>query len=437
MSLPLSRRWPGAAAGAALLCAATTALAATPTEDPFSSSPLLQRAELVRQVLERNPGLEASRAAWQAALAREPQVTSLDDPMLRYELAPLSIGSRTAPFGQAVELGQRLPFFGKRALAGEVARAEAEALRGDYLAARQRLALMASMLYDDLFLTYRALEVNAHHLHVLEELRRSAEAQYVAGRAAQQDPLQAQVEQGMLERERLELEAQRDTLRAQLNGLLHRAPHLPLPPPPERLEVPPEPSASPEELQAEALRRRPELAGLRARLGGGEAEVGMAHREYLPDVNVMGSYNSMWTDPEHRLMVGVSLELPLALNRRKAAVEEAQARLRGMQREQERMADEIRVEVEQARTRLREALRALALYRDRVLPAANDQLAAARAGFESGRNGFQVVLQAEQNQRGVELRLQEALAEVQRRHAELQRALGHTPGLPPQEETQP
>ncbi len=103
--------------------------------------------------------------------------------------------------------------------------------------------------------------------------------------------------------------------------------------------------------------------------------------------------------------------------------------LRRMKREEEQLADDIRVEVAQTRARLVEAQKAVALYRDRVVPAANDQVAAARAGFESGRNGFQVLLDAEKNQRGVELRFEEALADVQRRQAELQRALGQVPGL--------
>ncbi|HSP80521.1 MAG TPA: TolC family protein, partial [Myxococcaceae bacterium] len=160
-----------------------------PDAEPLEGARVLDREALVRQVLERNPELEAARAAWQAALARPEQVESLDDPVLTYEVAPLSLFARETRFGQTIGLSQKLPFPGKRALAGEVARAEAEAARGDFEAARLRLALMASMLYDDLYVVHRALAVNVHHQEVLREMRRSAEAQYVAGRASQADPL--------------------------------------------------------------------------------------------------------------------------------------------------------------------------------------------------------------------------------------------------------
>jgi outer membrane protein TolC len=391
---------------------------------------VLERAELILQVLERNPGLEATRAAWRAAQTRPEQVTALEDPMLRYEMAPLSLFSRETNFGQIVELSQRLPFPGKRGLAGEVARAEAEAARGDFESARLRLALMASMLYDDLYVVQRGLAVNAHHEELLREMRRSAEAQYVAGRASQQDSLQAEVELGMLARDRLMLESQREVLVAQLNGMLHRAPHLPLPMPPEKLEVPTEEPPPTEALQDEAVKLRPELAGMRARVGGGEAAVALARRESFPDVMVMGSYSSMWMETPHRFMAGVAVELPLFQGKRRAMVDEARAMLQRMKHEEAQMVDEVRVDVARARTMLVEARKAVALYRDRMVPAANDQVAAARAGFESGRNDFQVLLEAEKNQRGVELRFEEALADVQRRQAELQRALGRVPGLP-------
>jgi outer membrane protein TolC len=158
--------------------------------------------------------------------------------------------------------------------------------------------------------------------------------------------------------------------------------------------------------------------------------VKLARRESYPDVMVMGSYNSMWMETPHRFMAGVAVELPVFRGKRRARVDEAQAMLQRMKHEEAQLVDEVRVEVAQGRARLVEARKAVALYRDRVVPAAHDQVAAARVGFESGRNGFQVLLDAEKNQRGVELRFEEALADVQRRQAELQRALGRVPGLP-------
>lgn len=395
----------------------------------FTQAPVLERAELVRQVLARNPSLEAARVAWQAALARPPQETALEDPMLSYSIAPLSIAGAER-FGQTLELSQQLPFPGKRSLRGEMALAEASAMREELEELRLRLALTASSLFDDLFVVHRALVITDEHLRLLEQLKRSAEAQYVAGRASQQDALQAEVELSDVLREKVVLESARERLWVQLNGLLHRSPQAPLPPPPDELAVPVEEPAPSERLQDLALRQRPELDGLRSRLGGREAAVRLAQRDYYPDLRVMGSYNSMWMDTPHQFMAGVSINIPLDFSKRRAAVREAEANLQRLRLQEEHLLNDIRVEVAQARTRLVEARRVVTLFRERLVPAARDQVAAARAGFETGKNSFQSLMEAERNLRTLELRSQTALADVQRRQAELDRAVGQIPGLP-------
>ena len=70
--------------------------------------------DYLAEVLRRNPSLDAARSAWQAALARFPQVTELDDPMLGYGLAPGSIRSDDVDLAQRIELSQRLPWPGNQ-----------------------------------------------------------------------------------------------------------------------------------------------------------------------------------------------------------------------------------------------------------------------------------------------------------------------------------
>src|SRR4030095_6068217 len=83
------------------------------TDDPFAGHATLERPALIAAVLARNPSIAAARWAWRAALARYPQETALDDPVLGYTLAPASIGSSSVDIGQRVELSQALPFPGK------------------------------------------------------------------------------------------------------------------------------------------------------------------------------------------------------------------------------------------------------------------------------------------------------------------------------------
>src|SRR5262249_47310233 len=110
----------------------TQASASIPVSDakadvPFGSAAELSEEALVQEVLRRNPTVAMMAAAAQAASARYPQVTSLDDPKLGAFIAPASIGSNNVDFAYRVEISQVLPFPGKLGLRGESARNEAAA----------------------------------------------------------------------------------------------------------------------------------------------------------------------------------------------------------------------------------------------------------------------------------------------------------------------
>lgn len=424
-SRPLSRTRErlGAEYAAAALILVSTPFAAQ-ADDPFERKPHLERAELVAAVLERNPGLEAARRGWEAAQLREPQVTALDDPMASYMIAPLSVGS-AVPFGQTAQISQRLPFPGKRGLRGALARAEADAARGDFEAVKLELALAASLGFDDYLVVIEALEINREHARLLEDLRESAQAQYVAGRGSQQDALQAEVELARIESERIDLDAQQRVIVARLNALLHRPPERALPPPVKQEPV----VETSESLLAQALEQRPELQAIRARIEGAERRRELARRESYPDFEVMTSYNDMWMMTQHYWMLGVGLNIPLQLGRRRAAVQEAESLFEAETARLARSEIEIRSELRQALDRTSAARDSLAVFETRLVPTSSAQVEAARAGFIAGRNSFVAVIDAERNLRNARLGATIARAELNRRLAELARAAGRMAGL--------
>lgn len=419
---------PRAALIAVALGVGTCAVAATPSESELAPNGVLEKQALVRAVLERNPSVAAAREAVQAARSRIPQVTALDDPMLSYSLAPLSIFDEDSRFGQQIKIEQRLPFPGKLSLSGEQADAESKAMEADVDQVRLELGLAATQLFDGWYTVHRAIAINTEHQALLKELKRSAEAQYTAGRASQQDPLQAEVVLTHLEHEGVVLQTRRDVIRTQLNALLHRPVTAELPPPPETIATAGEAPSSSEPLIDQAVRARPELAALRARLGGADAAVSLAQRQFWPDLSVMGEYNSMWPMTPHQWMVGVGVNLPIQLGRRRAAEDEARANQAQLRHREERLLDQVREDVETARVRLVEALHVVHLYETRLIPAAQDQVKAARAGFIVGQNPFNALVEAEKNLRSVQLAGAEASAEADLRQAELDRAIGVVPG---------
>lgn len=412
----------------------------------FEGAAFLEQRALVEAVLARSPTLESARQAWRAALEAVPQTTALEDPMLAYQVAPLSVPlpfvERDVPFGQSVMLSQRLPFPGKLEARGAMALAEADAARQDVRSARLGLALLATQLWADYVATARSLEVNEELAGLLASLRESAEAHLATGHSLVRDPLKAEVSLAEVERERVALTTQQRVLAARLNGLLHRPPYAPLPPPPDDVTLPPALTGDLDALLARAIDARPELAAADAALRGADAGRELARLAYVPEVSLSGEYTSMFPMFEHQWMLGVGFSLPVQLARRDAEADAATARAARAKSERARVLDEVRTEVATALEREREARQVVSLYEERLLPAAAGQLEAARATLEAGTagastQGYFDVLEAEEDLRRVRLAREVAVADLLKRRAELERALGAIPHLGDEAGAQP
>jgi outer membrane protein TolC len=397
----------------------------------FANADALDREALVEAVLRRNPSVASARAAWRAALARYPQETSLDDPMVGYMVGPRSFGSSKVGDAERIEARQAFPVPGSLGLRGAAAVAEAEASASDLAALRIRLAAMTSALYDEYWLAARSLAVNEEHLALVRELRAVATARYESGTAEAQDPLLAELEEAELLHREVEFASAVRIAAHRIALLLHRPDGAEIPPPPDvlpALDVPP--AGDDADAVARALETRPELHAADARVAARESGERLAIRNFLPEFALTGGYDTFWEMPDQRPFVGIELNVPLAIGRRRGALEEARAELEMARSERDRVRDELTSEVRIARERFAEADHGLAIVRERMTPPARDRLGAARIGFESGRVGFGDLIEAERALRDAELAEQSAQALLSQRAAELIAALGHAPGLP-------
>lgn len=406
-----------------------------PVDERALRSDTLERSALIRAVLDRNPSVESARQAWSAALARYRQAGAYEDPMVMASMAPLSIASSRARFGYEVTVSQRVPLGGKLDAQAAIAAAEAQVVASDYQETRLKLALMASELYDDYFVAVRSLEIQAQHLALVATLKQNALAAYESGHAAAQDSLQAESELARLEYQNTVYETQRDVAIAQINALLHRDVGAPLPPP--RPDLRPRDASERESAMAiqQTIDERPDIVSAQARERVARARTVAAEREYYPDLTLSASYNSMWDMPEHRFMAGVALNIPLQRERRRGALDETVALRAASENEVQSMTDTARGEVAIALRQIEEAERGVQLYEQRLVPVARDRIEAARSGFIAAQNNFMTVIEAERGLRSAELELQMALADLSKRRAQYDRALGRIAGLNSNEAT--
>src|SRR5439155_22738 len=385
---------------------------------------VLSRPWLQAEIEARNPTLEAMVAAWQAAAQLYPQRVALDDPVLMGMIAPQSVASSTTETAYAFQLNQKLPWHGKRSLRGAVAAADADAAYQDVEDSRLQIRLAADLAFFEYFLVTRLLELNAENTRKMQEFYESAQARYRTNKADQQDILQADLERADLARRQLELERMRQVAIARINTLLRRWPDAPLPAPPANLDLP----AAPEDKSLAwqiALQQRPDLAALAWRVQAAEAALELAYKNYYPDLDAFARYDTWWqpasTQGPLRAQIGVAMNLPVYRQKLQAAVCEAQFRLNQRRAEFDERSLQIQYEVLSAAEQVEESRKTVELYSQRLIPAAEQNVAAARTSYDVGKLNFLQLAQTQRQLIAIRERQIEALVAYHRRAAELAR----------------
>lgn len=406
----------------------------------FTGDAELSLARLVEEVQARNPSVQAMVAAWRSAAQRYPQAVALEDPMFMAMTAPASFGSQDVESAYVLEGSQKIPWFGKRAARGRIAQAEASAAREDVQVTRLMLSEAAQLAFYDYYLVRRQKDLNVRNVDVMRQFRETAQTKYRNNQVTQRDVLQADVELTELERRQIELERMNVVAEARINTLLRQRPQAPLPPPPTQLSMP-STSLDLEILQEVAVQQRPDAAALAARVRAEQAAVALAYKDYYPDGEFFGRYDSFWqpadTQSDLRGQVGVRLNVPIYKGRLNAAVREAMFRLNQRRAEYSQKVLDVRYEVQTAYAQLEESQKSLALYSEKLIPFAEQNVDAASVNYDVGKDSFLDLALTQRQLIDVREKREEALVDYHRRLAELNRATGGMVTAAPSSESIP
>lgn len=355
-------------------------------------------------VIERNPELKVFSLEAAAAAERPQPAGALPDPMLRIDLDGIDrkrpqIGP--SQVGQtSYEIRQRFPFWGKRELARDAARAQADASAGMRDARALDVLAEAERAYVRYWHSGRALEVLDRILALIGDVESLARARYGNGLVPMQDALRAQLERTAMQRERIDLGAMRGEAVANLNATLGRSPNATLAEPQATPELPV--AHSFETLLSGIQAAHPELRAALAEAAAAGKERALTYRNRYPDLTLgfapiqMGDRVDSW-----RLMFEV--EVPLQQTTRRS--QESQARL---------MEQAALARTEAVRTQLlgmagerwaqwQAARQQLELVESTLLPQSEASYRAAIAGYRVGSLDFTTLLEAVRQWRAAQL----------------------------------
>jgi outer membrane protein, heavy metal efflux system len=383
----------------------------------------LRLEDVVDEARRANAEIRAARERQSAAAAVPARVSAYDDPTFSYESwnAPESFRLDRAD-NNILRLSQKVPFPGKRRLAGEAAERDAERARESATRAELDVVAAVKRAYYDLWRAYQNMQIYSRDQELVERLVQTVEQRYRVGEGAQPDVLRAQVELtralNRLTTERLAV----DSARAGLAALLSREDDTGLGVP----EDPPSPSleAPLDELVARALRERPDLRAATASIAGEETKVTMAKLDYFPDFEFsIARFINFANRDGFGAMASVSI--PFLFKRKyDAAVTEANAHVAESRAERRRLEDRARRNVKQAYLRARTALLQNELFLTAHVPQSEQALEAAEVGYRTGKIDFLSLLDSLRAVEMVHVEHITAAAEFWKAMADLERAVG-------------
>ncbi|MDK1020159.1 MAG: TolC family protein [Candidatus Hydrogenedentes bacterium] len=327
---------------------------------------------------ENNPMLRARFDEWLAALERILQVKSLDDPVFTY-----------APFLQSdtnnvrLILAQKFPWFGTLSTRRDKSLAEADAVLERFYAERNKVFADVKQTYFEYAFLGASIEVTEAQLEVLGYMEGIVQLKYSLGIATEGDLLRVQIEQTIVQDSKDGLERLRPASSALLSEAIGRSPAALLPWPQEAALPPPAPAL--EDAFALVHQANPELSAFDHIIESGQKQEKLSRKRGFPDFTLGLMYTQRSsTGGEDFLMPSLSVNVPIWRGKIKAGIQEARLRTNAARQSKRHRALALESAAQMALFGMEDGLRRYNLYRDSLLPKAEQTYRSLQTAYASG-----------------------------------------------------
>jgi len=394
--------------------------------DPNSPQTL---GDYLRIATQNNPQVKAAFHGWRQAVEQIPQARTLDDPKFSYQVEGVENYGTSAQ--QTFLLTQMFPWFGVLDAREEEASSLSKAARKSYESALLSLARDVKAAFFTFHYLARSVEITRDNVSLVRHFEQVARGRYAAGAAAHPDVIRSQIEVAMLEDRLGGLEQLRPAVVAKLNAILNRPAESPLDWPR------PEPYAAVTvefaPLFAGMLKQNPDLIALEHRIAAMRSretlaeskskptfELGFGFKDLPEPSSSMGSAGSS-DDP---LMAMISISLPIWSDSYAAARRAARAERLQVVHEKIQLENTLGSQIKQALYELQDADRRIVLYRDTVLPKAQEMLVSSETAYQAGTIDFLSLIDAQRSILQFRLEYEELTANSGKSLAELEMLAG-------------
>jgi outer membrane protein, heavy metal efflux system len=365
-----------------------------------SGGQALDVTELVQVAIEVNPQVRAARARWESAEHSIKQAYAPNDPQVAYTNGDSAGDGFSRASFHTMLVSESFQFPGKALLQGTQARRSAEIARLTYEATVRDIRAAVETAYYQLVLDNALADVNADNVRNLEQVLKVTQVAYSANQVTQSDFIGAEFDLAAARQLQLRYKTGIENDETALNQLLSRPPGAPLEFERElkfdELKIPLDTLVG----RAEALRQEILAAALSER--NSDTALQLAKMEYLPDFTVSYFFDhyllaSAAPAPnrteDHSWVIGANLPVFFWL-RQNEDVARARTNLEASRYDLASVKNQTAATVTSLYRSAQYGYRTAILYRQSLIPLANEDFEVALTAYQSGKLSFVALVAA-------------------------------------------
>lgn len=386
---------------------------------------------LVTEAMQNNPQLKSAN---QYALAKRQtinQVSTLDAPQIGIEFFQSPISSFPNPLKNQMEMDysiqQMFPFPGKLSAMGNAAENNANMYESQFKALERKIIKDVKSTYYDLYFVQKKIEINEENQDLMRKFIEIASKQYEVGMGMQPDIIRAQTELSTLINDGINLKKEKVSIGAMLNILVNRPANSTFGNTEEiYIDIP---KWNYEQLSNISYEFRNELKAMNYNVEMNKFELNASKLEYYPDImtklmykNMVGTNKDFWS-----AMIGVSIPLaPWSAGKFTSKVEENQLNINSAEEQYNSMKNMVSFEIQDALVKIESNRNLVELYKNTVIPQAQQTLDATTAAYQTGKTEFLMLIDAYRMLLMVKLDYYMSVMNFMNSQAALEQAVGLT-----------
>ena len=387
---------------------------------------------LVALGYEWNPGLKSAHEKIRAILAQYPQAAYLENVLRQYNAFTKQLDTKVGPMRHKEMMAMAFPFPNTLALKGQVITEDVLIAEKEFEIAFRDLVTEIKLAYYDYLYVIAATRINKENQKLLQQMIAIAQTKFRVGQGKYSNVIMAQVELSKLANAIITLDQQRETIMARINTLLNSSADLRLgdPVPVEADGVTPALA----ELYELATENRQEIQKQKLAISKMALVVEMAKQMAYPDPTLGASYfeNRSMANLKHKQDMPMTFMTQRALNhtnaawfgQRNAYIYEMDVKIEAMAHKIEELESNLRFVVKKHHFGMETANRSIRLYRQTLLPQAQQALDAANTAYQAAQIDFLSFLDAQRTLLNFRIEEQRALRDYHQHLTQLEQAVG-------------